>query len=146
MDDKRRKLVLSELAGMLVDQQIFEKDKEDLEKRIMIKLKSLGVKGSNYSETVIKMTGVRDKYAEAFIKAEKLIKERDLIVEELNIINENIKFVRDKMQNSKEIEYKVFNLKYFNGLTNKEIAVKENYSIDRVKQISAKISKLFSCQ
>ena len=50
------------------------------------------------------------------------------------------------MKDSKEIEYKVFNLKYFEGLTNQEIATIEHYSIDRVKQISAKISKLFSCQ
>ena len=117
-----------------------------LEKRIILKLNSLGIKGSSYSEVVIKISGVKDKYADAFIKVENLIERRDMIIKELKIIEDTIIFIRDKMKDSKALEYEIFNLHYFENLTLQEISKKINYSLDRVKQISAKISKKFNCQ
>ena len=112
----------------------------------MIKLRALGVKGTSYSEIVIKMSGIVDKYASAFAAAETLIDRRDTIVSELNILEQTIKHISDFIKNSKLLEYEVFSLKYFDGLSLSEIAKKKHYSLDRIKQISAKISKKIGCQ
>lgn len=143
---KSKEIVLKELSNTLVDQSMLKEQKDKLEQRIVLKLNSLGVKGSNYSQVVLKMSGVRDKYADAFIKVENLIERRELIQLELNLIEAVIKSVSDAMKNSKVLEYEVFNLHYFEGLTLQEIAEKKNYSLVRIKQISADISKKFSCQ
>lgn len=140
------KLALKELNQIIYDQKLLTQEKQDLEKRIIIKLSILGVKATNYSEVVIKMSGVRDKYSEAFAKAESLIRRRDEIVKELNIIEETIACFRDISKNLNDLEYEVFNLKYLEGLTLQDIADKKNYSLDRVKQISAGITKKISCQ
>lgn len=140
------KTVLKELRQVLDDQRILFKEKHDLEQRIIIKLNSLGVKATNYSEVVIKMSGVRDKYSEAFAKAESLINRRDEIVKELNIIEETISYFKEISKKLNSLEYEVFNLKYLEGLTLQDIADKKNYSLDRVKQISAGITKKISCQ
>lgn len=141
-----KEIVLKELSNTLSDQAILNEMKNKLEKRIVLKLNQLGVRGSSYSEVVIKISGVKDKYAEAFIKVENLIERRDYIVKELKVIEDTIIEVRDKMKDSHVLEYEVFNLHYFENLTLQEIAKKINYSLDRVKQISAKISKKFNCQ
>lgn len=141
-----RDIVLKELSNILLDQTILNEMKNKLEKRIILKLNQLGVRGSSYSEVVIKISGVRDKYADAFIKVENLIERRDTIVKELKIIEDTIIDVRDKMKDSHALEYEVFNLHYFENLTLQEIAKRLSYSLDRVKQISAKISKKFNCQ
>lgn len=138
--------IYKELSYLLLDQKILNREKEDLEKRIMIKLKSLGVKGTSYSEVVIKMSGTNDKYATAFGAAEKLIDRRDIIVTELTVIENTIKYISDTMKNSKLLEYEVFSLHYLEGLSLSEIARQKHYSLDRIKQISSNISKKFSCQ
>lgn len=140
------KIVLKELSQTLTDQAVLNEQKDKLEKRIILKLNSLGIKGTSYSEVVIKISGVKDKFADAFIKVENLIERRDFIAKELIVIDETIKNVREKMKDSKVLEYEVFNLHYFEGLTLQEIAKKKNFSLDRIKQISANISKKFSCQ
>ena len=141
-----RDIVLKELSNTLLDQAILNEMKFKLEKRIILKLNQLGLRGSSYSEVVIKISGVKDKYADAFIKVENLIERRDMIVKELKIIEDTIIDVRDKMKDSHTLEYEVFNLHYFENLTLQEIAKRLNYSLDRVKQVSAKISKKFNCQ
>lgn len=141
-----RDIVLKELSNTLLDQAILNEMKFKLEKRIILKLNQLGLRGSSYSEVVIKISGVKDKYADAFIKVENLIERRDMIVKELKIIEDTIIDVRDKMKDSQTLEYEVFNLHYFENLTLQEIAKRLNYSLDRVKQVSAKISKKFNCQ
>lgn len=139
-----KKVVLKELSNTLLDQEVLNKQKDKLEERIMTKLNSLGVKVSNYSEAVIKASGIRDKYGDVFAKIEDLMHRRDIIVKELDIIAEIINYVGEKMKDSKVIEYKVFDLHYFEGLTLQEIAKREKYSIDRIKQVSANISKKFA--
>ena len=141
-----KEIVLKELSNTLSDQTILNEMKNKLEKRIVLKLNQLGIKGNSYSEVVIKISGVRDKYADAFISVENLIERRDIIVQELKIIDDAIIEVRNKMKDSHALEYEIFNLHYFENLTLQEIANKINYSLDRVKQISAKISKKFNCQ
>lgn len=138
-----RDTVLKELSSTLNDQKLLSREKESLEKRIITVLNSLGVKGASYSEVVIKISGVRDKYAAAFIKVEDLIKRRDVISQELVEIESTVKYVSETMKNSNQLEYEVFNLHYFDGLSLSEIAKKKNYSLDRIKQISANISKKF---
>jgi len=139
-------VVLNELSHILIDQKILNKQRDNLEERIILKLYSLGVKGSNYSELVIKMSGIQDKYSKTFIEIESLIERRSIIVKELTMIEETIKTINDKMKKSKLIEYEVFSLRYFDGLTLQEIANKKKYSIDRIKQINASINKKFECQ
>ena len=140
------KVVLRELSKTLADQKILTQQKQDLEKRIMIKLKGLGVKGTTYSEVVIRISGIKDKYADAFSRAEDLINRRDNIIEELNIIEKTISHVSETMKNSKSLEYEVFSLHYFENKTLEEIARIKHYSLDRIKQISSNIVKKFSCQ
>ncbi len=141
-----RDTVLKELSSTLNDQKLLSREKESLEKRIITVLNSLGVKGASYSEVVIKISGVRDKYAAAFIKVEDLIKRRDVISQELIEIDSTVKFVSETMKDSKQLEYEVFTLHYFDGLTLQEIANKKNFSLARIKQISSDISKKFFCQ
>ena len=141
-----RDTVLKELSSTLNDQKLLSREKESLEKRIITVLNSLGVKGASYSEVVIKISGVRDKYAAAFIKVEDLIKRRDVISQELVEIDSTVKFVSETMKDSKQLEYEVFTLHYFDGLTLQEIANKKNFSLARIKQISSDISKKFFCQ
>ncbi len=141
-----RDTVLKELSSTLNDQKLLSREKESLEKRIITVLNSLGVKGASYSEVVIKISGVRDKYAAAFIKVEDLIKRRDVISQELVEIESTVKFVSETMKDSKQLEYEVFTLHYFDGLTLQEIANKKNFSLARIKQISSDISKKFFCQ
>ena len=141
-----RDTVLKELSSTLNDQKLLSREKESLEKRIITVLNSLGVKGASYSEVVIKISGVRDKYAAAFIKVEDLIKRRDVISQELVEIDSTVKFVSETMKDSKQLEYEVFTLHYFDGLTLQEIANKKNFFFSRIKQISSDISKKFFCQ
>lgn len=141
-----KELVLKELSQNLTDQSILTEQKDKLEKRIILKLNTLGVKGTSYSEIIIKISGVRDKFGEAFAKVEELILRRDTIAKELNIIDETISVVSTKMKNTKTIEYKVLCGRIFDGLTLQEIADKEHFSLDRIKQVSAEISKKISCQ
>lgn len=134
---------LKELSRTISDQKILLIEKENLEKRIIVVLNSLGVKGASYSEVVIKISGVRDKYASAFGKVENLIKRRDILDSELRLIDDTIRYVSETMKNSKQLEYEVFTLHYFEGLPLSKIAQKKNYSLDRIKQVSADISKKF---
>lgn len=139
-------IVLKELYKDLLDQKILTTQKQSLEKRIILKLNSLGIKGSTYSDVVIRISGVRDKFADAFHKAEQLIKDRDLIVEELSVIENTLKEVREVMKDSKELEYIVFSLHYIDKMNLKEIADKKQYSLVRIKQINSDINKKIACQ
>lgn len=137
-------IVLKLLNKNLLDYDILTKEKEDLEKRIIIKLNSLGIKGSNYNEVVIKMSGVKDRYASIFSETEKLVNLRDETIKEIEIIENTLKSVRNSIKGSNELEYKVFVLKYIEGLTLQEIADRERYSLVRIKQISADLNKKLS--
>lgn len=143
---KTNDLVLKELSQTIADQAILNEQKDKLEKRIILKLNTLGIQGTNYSEIVIKIAGVRDKFGDAFAKIEELILRRDNLSKELNIIDEMISNVSAKMKNAKSLNYKVFCGRVFEGLTLQEIAEREHFSLVRVKQVSAEISKKFSCQ
>ena len=139
-------IVLKELYKNLIDYDLLTNQKDGLEKRIIAKLNELGVKGNNYNEVVMRIGFAKDKYADVFIKTEQLIKDRDRIIEELKIIEGVLKKARELIRDSSEIEYKVFVGKYLENLSLQDIATKEDYSLARIKQVSAEINKKISCQ
>lgn len=143
---KSKENVLKEIYLTLQDKKILEHQKQDLEYRIMLKLNSLGLKGSNYSDVVIQMSGVRDKFSEAFSKVSELIERRNNIVKEINAIDKLISYINEKMRNASDLEYRVFSGRVLEGLSLTEISKRENYTIDRIKQVSAEVSKKIACQ
>ena len=143
---KSKDNVLKEIYLTLQDKKYLEEERKTLEQRIILKLNSLGLKGSNYSDVVIQVSGVRDKFCEAFSKASELIERRDLIVKEINNIDNLISYLNEKMKTASDLEYRVFSGRVLQGLSLTEISKRGNYSLDRIKQVSAEISKKISCQ
>ena len=134
-------IVLKELYKDLQDYDVLINQKYLLEEMITQNLNELGIKGNSYSEVVVRIGGVKDKYADIYIKTEELIIRRDKVLERINNIEKIIKKARDMMKDAKELEYKVFCLRYISGDKLEDISIKLGYSLQRIKQINLKIKE-----
>lgn len=132
-----------QLKKQLDDKIIIDRTIKELSDRIeFIIHKKLGLKGSNYSDIKIEMLGVtEDKYLQAFAKVENLDKERELLIEEKNIIVDFINDIYKSINNMNNQELNVFKCRYMLGLSRRETAKRLGYTEDRIKQITREIIK-----
>ena len=139
---KGRKMY-KQLKKQLDEKRIIDRMIKELTDRIeFIIHKKLGLKGSSYSDIKIEMVGVtEDKYLQAFAKVENLDKDRELLIEEKNIIVDFIDDVYKSINNMNNQELNVFKCRYMLGLSNRQTAERLGYGIDRIKQINREITK-----
>ncbi|MBR1386241.1 MAG: sigma-70 family RNA polymerase sigma factor [Bacilli bacterium] len=132
-----------QLKKQLDEKRIIDRMIKELTDRIeFIIHKKLGLKGSSYSDIKIEMIGVtEDKYLQAFAKVENLDKDRELLIEEKNIIVDFIDDVYKSINNMNNQELNVFKCRYMLGLSNRQTAERLGYGIDRIKQINREITK-----
>lgn len=132
-----------QLKKQLDEKRIIDRMIKELTDRIeFIIHKKLGLKGSSYSDVKIEMIGVtEDKYLQAFAKVENLDKDRELLIEEKNIIGDFIDDVYKSINNMNNQELNVFKCRYMLGLSNRQTAERLGYGIDRIKQINREIIK-----
>lgn len=132
-----------QLKKQLDEKRIIDRMIKELTDRIeFIIHKKLGLKGSSYSDIKIEMVGVtEDKYLQAFAKVENLDKDRELLIEEKNIIVDFIDDVYKSINNMNNQELNVFKCRYMLGLSNRQTAERLGYGIDRIKQINREITK-----
>lgn len=132
-----------QLKRQLDEKRIIDRMIKELTDRIeFIIHKKLGLKGTSYSDIKIEMVGVtEDKYLQAFAKVENLDKDRELLIEEKNIIVDFIDDVYKSINNMNNQELSVFKCRYMLGLSNRQTAERLGYGIDRIKQINREIIK-----
>lgn len=130
-----------ELKKQINDKEIITKNIRELEDRIKFKIqKQLGLHGTTFSDIKISSVGEKDdKFLKTFAQIENLDKDRLVLIEEREIIDNFINDVYKSINNINDIELKVFRYKYILGLSNQEIATRLNYSIQRIKQINKEI-------
>lgn len=130
-----------ELKKQINDKEIITKNIRELEDRIKFKIqKQLGLHGTTFSDIKISSVGEKDdKFLRTFAQIENLDKDRLVLIEEREIIDNFINDVYKSINNINDTELKVFRYKYILGLSNQEIATRLNYSIQRIKQINKEI-------
>lgn len=116
---------------------------KSLDERISLIIhKGLGLKGTSYSDIKLEIVGnTDDKFAKTFAKVENLDKERELLIEERNIIDNMISDVSKNISKSNNVEQKVFKYRYILGLSNQQTSERLGYSIQHIKRINKEISK-----
>ncbi len=131
-----------ELYKELEDKKILEEELKSLEERIKLKIqRELGLHSTTFSELKVESSIVDDRYARVFAKIESLDKRKNLVQEELKIIEEHLNIIDRRLGEMKDKEKKVFRCRYIWGLSVKETAERLNFSQDYIKEISSKISK-----
>ena len=132
-----------QIKKQLDEKRIIDRMIKELTDRIeFIIHRKLGLKGSSYSDIKIEMVGVtEDKYLQAFAKVENLDKERELLIEEKNIIVDFINDIYKSINNMNNQELNVFKCRYMLGLSRRETAKRLGYTEDRIKQITREIIK-----
>ena len=130
-----------QLKKQIDEKVIIDRTINELTERIeFIIQKKLGLKGSSYSDIKLDMVGVtEDKYLQAFAKVENLDKDKELLIEERNIIVDYIDDIYKSITNMNNLELSVFKCRYILGLSNKATAERLHFSIQRIKQINKKI-------
>lgn len=132
-----------QLKKQIDEKKIIDLNIKELTERIeFIIHKRLGLKGSSFSDIKLDMIGVtEDKFLKAFSKVENLDKDRELLIEERNIIVDFIDNVYKTITDMNNSELQVFKCRYILGLSNKDTAERLNFSIQRIKQINGEIIK-----
>lgn len=131
-----------ELRQWLEDKKILEEILHGLEERIEFKIqKELGIHATTFKELKIQCVNIDDKFTNTFIKIEKLDKRREVVQEELDIINRRLDKIDNMISKMNGIEKKVFKCRYIWGLTRKKTAQQLGYSEDRIKQITSAMFK-----
>lgn len=132
-----------QLKKQIDEKIIIDRTIKELTERIeFIIHKKLGLKGSSYSDIKLEMIGItEDKYLQAFAKVENLDKDRELLIEEKNIIVNYIDDIYKSITNMNNLELNVFKCRYMLGLSNRQTAERLGYGIDRIKQINREIAK-----
>ena len=126
-----------QIKKQIADKRLIGITREGIEKRIRFKIdKILGLRGMSIQEVKIQLKNNEDKYTSVFASIEDLDKDRIILLEEENIIDEMLSKINDAIDDLNEIEHKVFRAMYLRGMTQQEIADSEGYSLDRIKQIS----------
>ncbi len=130
-----------QIKKQIADKRLIGITREGIEKRIRFKIdKVLGLRGMSIQEVKIQLKNSEDKYTSVFASIEDLDKDRIILLEEENIIDEMLSKINDAIDDLNEIEHKVFRAMYLRGMTQQEIADSEGYSLDRIKQISRDIN------
>ena len=130
-----------QIKKQIADKRLIGITREGIEKRIRFKIdKILGLRGMSIQEVKIQLKNNEDKYTSVFASIEDLEKDRIILLEEVNIIDEMLSKINDAIDDLNEIEHKVFRAMYLRGMTQQEIADSEGYSLDRIKQISRDIN------
>lgn len=131
-----------ELKKQIVDKKIINTLRLSIEERMQYKIdKFLGLKGMSFKEVKIQMKLVKaDKFTKVFADLEDLDKQRIDLLGEEQIIDNLLENVDSIITDFGEIEHKVFCGMYIHGNTQQEIADKEGYSLERIKQISQRIN------
>ncbi len=129
-----------ELKKELEDKKILEEEVKSLEERIKLKIqKELGLHSTTFSELKVESSTVDDKFARVFAKIEGLDNRRQLIQEELNIIEKHLSIIDRRLAEMKDVEKKVFRCRYIWGLSVRETAERLGYSVQHIKRINKKI-------
>lgn len=131
-----------ELKQWLEDKKILEEVLHGLEERIEFKIqKELGVHATTFKELKIQCINLDDKFTNTFIKIEQLDKRREIVQEELDIINRRLDKIDNMISKMSGIEKQVFKCRFIWGLSRKKTAEQLGYSEDRIKQITSSIFK-----
>ena len=131
-----------ELRQWLEDKKILEEILHGLEERIEFKIqKELGIHATTFKELKIQCVNIDDKFTNTFIKIEKLDKRREVVQEELDIINRRLDKIDNMISKMNGIEKKIFKCRYIWGMPIKNIAERLNYSEIQVKRILKEINK-----
>lgn len=132
-----------QLKRQIDDKAIIDKNIRELEDRIKYKIqKQLGLHGTCFEDIKILSVGKQDdKFLRTFSQVEKLDKDRLELVGEKEIIVNFIDDVYKSITNMNNNELNVFKCKYILGLTNREIAERLHFSIQRIKQLNKEIIK-----
>lgn len=137
----RKDLIMKECYLIKQDIEILEYEKKYLEDKLMMILSNTGIKSASYSDAVIKLSGVVDKYTKTYISAEKTIDRRDEVIKELELAENTLNDISKILKSTTSLEYKVFNERFINGKKTKSIAKELQYSEDRIKQISSDLKQ-----
>ena len=130
-----------QIKKQIADKRLIGITREGIEKRIRFKIdKVLGLRGMSIQEVKIQLKNSEDRHTSVFASIEDLDKDRIILLEEENIIDEMLSKINDAIDDLNEIEHKVFRAMYLRGMTQQEIADSEGYSLDRIKQISRDIN------
>lgn len=107
-----------ELKKQINDKEIITKNIRELEDRIKFKIqKQLGLHGTTFSDIKISSVGEKDdKFLKTFAQIENLDKDRLVLIEEREIIDNFINDVYKSINNINDTELKVFRYKYVNNL------------------------------
>lgn len=131
-----------ELKQWLEDKKILEEVLHGLEERIEFKIqKELGVHATTFKELKIQCINLDDKFTNTFIKIEQLDKRREIVQEELDIINRRLDKIDNMISEMNGIEKQIFRCRYIWGMPIKNIAERLNYSEIQVKRILKEINK-----
>lgn len=131
-----------ELRQWLEDKKILEEILHGLEERIEFKIqKELGIHATTFKELKIQCVNIDDKFTNTFIKIEKLDKRREVVQEELDIINRRLDKIDNMISKMNGIEKQIFKCRYIWGMPIKKIAERLNYSEIQVKRILKEINK-----
>ena len=131
-----------ELRQWLEDKKILEEILHGLEERIEFKIqKELGIHATTFKELKIQCVNIDDKFTNTFIKIEKLDKRREVVQEELDIINRRLDKIDNMISKMNGIEKQIFRCRYIWGMPIKNIAERLNYSEIQVKRILKEINK-----
>lgn len=132
-----------QLKRQIDDKTIIDKNIRELEDRIRYKIqKQLGLHGTCFEDIKILSVGKQDdKFLRVFSQIEKLDRDKKELMGEKEIIVNFINDIYKSITNMNNTELNVFKCKYMLGLTNREIAERLGYGIDRIKQINREIRK-----
>lgn len=129
-----------ELKKQIADHKVIRTTRIGIENRMQFKIdKQLGLKGVSYPEVKIQFKNNTDKFAKVFSELEDLDNQRETLLEEETIIDNALKQVDEDIKVLNDIELNVFRWIYMKGLTQKQTAMQETYSIQRIKQIHSDI-------
>ena len=125
-----------ELYKELEDKKILEEELKSLEERIKLKIqRELGLHSTTFNELKVKFN------FRVFAKIESLDKRKNLIQEELKIIEEHLNIIDRRLGEMKDIEKKVFRCRYIWGLSVKDTAERLGYSVQHIKKITKDLFK-----
>lgn len=91
---------------------------------------------SKPKEVIVHSTRMEeDPFIEYIKKVEWLDSQIIAKQREINILEKNLKYMETNLRKMKSIEYKVFTLKYIDGVSTKNIAIRVGYSEPQVYRI-----------
>lgn len=110
------------LKNQIQDKQLYEKTIALINDRMNNLIeKKLGVHGTSYDKIKIQVSSFGDKFLSTFAELERLDNDRELAVGQLNLINNFLYEIDQKIRTMRSKEKEIFRLKYIHGLSNKEI-------------------------